>query len=164
MKKLYLSILIIVALLAVPTTALADSDSALEAGATLNGSQEVPPTGSAMSGNVDIEIENGRLKFALRVRNNTNDISAAHIHCAPPGVNGPVGVTLFGGSFTAERGLLARGRITAPNAGNGCGWASIADIAAAIQSGAAYVNVHTTVASGGVPSGEIRGNLSVGDD
>ena len=162
MKKLYLSILIIVTLLAFPATALADSE--LEAGATLNGSREVPPNGSAMRGNVEIEIENGRLKAVIRVRNNTNDIAAAHIHCAPPGVNGPVGVTLFSGSFTAERGRLVRATFTAPDVGNGCGWASIADVAAAIQSGNAYVNVHTTAASGGIPSGEIRGNLSVGDD
>jgi hypothetical protein len=162
MKKLYLSILIIIALLAFPATALADSE--LEAGATLNGSQEVPPNGSAMRGNAEIEIENGKLKAVIRVRNNTNDIFAAHIHCAPPGVNGPVGVTLFMGSFTAERGRLVRVIFTSPDAGNGCGWTSIADVAAAIQSGNAYVNVHTTAASGGIPSGEIRGNLSVGND
>ena len=162
MKKLYLSMLLIVALLAFPTTALADSG--LEFNATLTGDQEVPPVATAMRGNVDIEVENGRLRFALRVRNNTNDIFAAHIHCGPPGVAGPVGVTLFSGSFTAERGLLVRGKTTAPNAGNACGWASIDDVVAAMQSGNAYVNVHTTAASDGFPSGEIRGNLSPGDD
>lgn len=162
MKKLYLSILLIVAILAFPTTALADSQ--LEANATLTGSQEVPPNGSAMRGNADIEFENGKLKVALRVRNNTNDIFAAHIHCAPPGVNGPIGVTLFMGSFTAPSGLLVRGKFTTPDAGNACGWDSIAEVVADIQSGNAYVNVHTTAASGGIPTGEIRGNLTVGDD
>jgi CHRD domain len=162
MKRLYLGILLIVATLAFPTAVLADSE--LEANARLTGSQEVPPNGSAMTGNVDVEINTERLRFALRVRRNTNEIFAAHIHCAPPGVNGPVGVTLFMGSFTAERGLLARGPVTAPDPGNGCGWDSIADVAVAIQSGNAYVNVHTTAASGGIPSGEIRGNLIVGDD
>ena len=157
MKKLYLSILIIVTLLAFPATALADSD--LEFNANLNGRQEVPPVTTNMRGSAEIEIENGNMKVVLWVRNNTNDIFAAHIHCAPPGVNGPVGVTLFMGSFTAERGRLVRETFTAPDAGNACGWTSIADIAAAIQSGNAYVNVHTTAASGGVPSGEIRGNL-----
>jgi hypothetical protein len=161
MKRLYPSVLLVVAMLAFPTVVLADSE--LEANATLTGSQEVPPVATAMRGNVDIEI-NRNLRFALRVRNNTNEIFAAHIHCAPPGVNGPIGVLLFMGSFTAERGLLARGRITAPESPNACGWTSIADVAAAIQSGNAYVNVHTTAASGGVPSGEIRGNLVVGDD
>ena len=162
MKRFYLGVLLIVAMLAFPTVVLADS--AFEANATLTGSQEVPPTGSAMTGNVDVEIKNDRLRFALRVRRNTNDIFAAHIHCGPPGVNRPVGITLFMGSFTAERGLLARGLVTAPDPGNGCAWASIGDVAAAIQSGNAYVNVHTTAASGGFPGGEIRGDLIVGDD
>ncbi len=161
MKRLYLGVLLIVSMLAFPTVVLADS--AFEANATLTGSQEVPPVATAMTGNVDVEI-NSTLRFALRVRNNTNDVFAAHIHCAPPGVNGPIGITLFMGSFTAERGLVARGRVTAPDDPNGCGWTSIADVAAAIQSGNAYANVHTTAASGGVPSGEIRGNLVVGDD
>lgn len=160
MKKLYLSILIIVALLAFPTTALADSEREFEA--NLNGRQEVPSVATNMRGSAEIEIENGKLKVVLWVRNNTNDIFAAHIHCGPPGVNGPVGVTLFMGSFTAERGRLVRETFTAPDAVNGCGWTSIADIVAAIQNGNAYVNVHTTVASGGVPSGEIRGNLRGG--
>lgn len=156
MKKLYLSILIIVTLLAFPATALADE---LEFNTNLNGRQEVPPVTTNMRGSAEIEIENGKMKVVLWVRNNTNDIAAAHIHCAPPGVNGPVGVTLFSGSFTAERGRLVRATFTAPDVGNGCGWASIADVTAAIQSGNAYVNVHTTAASGGIPSGEIRGNL-----
>ena len=90
---------------------------------------------------------------------NTNEIFAAHIHCAPPGENGPIGVTLFMGSFTKESGRLAKGNIKTPDAGNQCGWAVMDDIVAAMQSGNAYVNVHTTAESGGVPSGEIRGNL-----
>jgi Cu/Zn superoxide dismutase len=166
MKKLSLSFLVMVALLAVPMTASADSDSDVESKASLDGSQEVPPNGSAMTGKVKIEIEDGELQFKLKVRNNTNDIFAAHIHCAPPGVNGDIGVTLFMGSFTAAKGTLAKGTITAPDPGNGCGWADIAAVAAAIQSGTAYVNVHTTPASGGIQAGEIRGNLpaDVDDD
>jgi hypothetical protein len=160
MKRLYLGVLLSVSMLAFPAVVSADSE--FEANATLTGSQEVPPVATAMRGNVDVEI-NSRLRVALRVRHNTNDIFAAHIHCAAPGVNGPVGVTLFMGSFTAERGLLTRGRFT-PDAGNACNWSSIAHVADAIQSGNAYVNVHTTAASGGTPSGEIRGNLVVGDD
>jgi hypothetical protein len=40
-------------------------------------------------------------------------------------------------------GTLAEGTITAPDAGNGCGWADLAAVLAAIGSGATYVNVHT---------------------
>ena len=141
-----------------------DDDDGLESEADLDGSQEVPAVVTAMTGEVEVEIEDGELEFELEVENNTNDIFAAHIHCAPPGVNGPVGVTLFVGSFTAAEGTLAEGTIAAPDAGNGCGWASIAAVAADIATGNTYVNVHTTPASGGVPSGEIRGNLPGDDD
>lgn len=141
-----------------------DEDDGLESEADLDGSQEVPAVVTAMTGEVEVEIEDGELEFELEVENNTNDIFAAHIHCAPPGVNGPVGVTLFVGSFTAAEGTLAEGTIAAPDAGNGCGWASIADVAADLAAGNTYVNVHTTPASGGVPSGEIRGNLPGDDD
>lgn len=99
------------------------------------------------------------MRVRLIVRNNTNDIFAAHIHCNTPGVNGPVGVTLFMGSFTARRGTLVKGFFTSPDPGNTCGWETIDDVAQAILDGNAYVNVHTTLASGGVPSGEIRGDI-----
>ncbi|HET6823375.1 MAG TPA: PQQ-dependent sugar dehydrogenase [Anaerolineales bacterium] len=135
-----------------------DGDQA-EFEARLTGNQEVPPVDTNMRGDVEIEVENNRLDVELSVRNNMNDIFAAHIHCAPPGENGPVGVTLFMGSFTKRSGMLVDANITAPDAGNECGWADIDDVVAAMESGNAYVNVHTTAESGGVPSGEIRGNL-----
>ena len=136
-----------------------EDDVDVESEADLDGSQEVPAVVTAMTGEVEVEIEDGQLEFELEVENNTHDIFASHIHCAPAGVNGPVGVTLFTGSFTAAEGTLAEGTIAAPDAGNGCGWADLADVAAAIASGDTYVNVHTTPASGGTPSGEIRGQL-----
>ena len=160
MKKLYAIILVLAALLIVTGTASAGFD--VESEADLDGSQEVPAVVTGMTGEAEVEIENGELEFELEVENNTHDIFASHIHCAPADVNGPVGVTLFTGSFTAAEGTLAEGTITAPDAGNGCGWANLADVAAAIASGDTYVNVHTTPASGGVPSGEIRGNLPGG--
>jgi hypothetical protein len=139
-------------------------DSEVEFEATLTGDQEVPPVETDMRGDAEIEFENNRLEFELRIRNNMNDIFAAHIHCAPPGENGPIGVTLFMGSFTDERGLLARGTIESADAENECGWTDVDDIIAAMESGNAYVNVHTTEESGGVPSGEIRGNLIPDDN
>jgi hypothetical protein len=158
MKKLYLYILIIAALLAFPAAASAQ-DLEFETETEMTGSQEVPPVITNMTGNAEIVIEGGRLRFRLKIRNNTNDISAAHIHCAPPGVNGPVGVLLFMGSFTDRRGVLAKGFVTDPLPENGCGWESVDDVAQAILDGNAYVNVHTTAESGGFPGGEIRGDI-----
>ena len=135
-----------------------DGDEA-EFEAALTGDQEVPPVETDMRGDVEIEVENSRLDVELSISNNMHDIFAAHIHCAPPGENGPVGVTLFMGSFTEESGMLIDRDITTPDADNACGWMDIDDVVAAMESGNAYVNVHTTAESGGVPSGEIRGDL-----
>jgi hypothetical protein len=80
-----------------------------------------------------------------------------------------VGVTLFMGSPGSGPfdGVLASGTITAPDAGNNCGWATLADVVVAMQSGNTYVNVHTNdgvdpanTGPGDFPGGEIRGQIS----
>ena len=82
-------------------------------------------------------------------------IVAAHIHCAAPGVNGPVGLNLGVEPFTSEKGEVVRSTVTDVSSAS-CGWNSADDVAAAIEMGAAYVNIHTAAN----PGGEIRGNLS----
>ena len=159
MRKLFASVLVVAVLVLLTATAVAKSSLEIEAEADLDGSQEAPAVVTDLSGEVEVEIEDGELEFELEVEDNSHDISAAHIHCAAPGLNGPVGITLFSGSFTDDDGTVAEGTILAPNVGNACGWSDLADVAADIAAGHAYVNVHTTAASGGVPSGEIRGNL-----
>jgi CHRD domain len=115
--------------------------------------------------------DDGTLSFTLIVRRISN-VVAAHIHCGAPGIAGPVGVTLFhgepgGGPF---RGVLASGTISTPDDGNKCSWTSLADVAAAVAAGNAYVNVHTNdgvdpanTGPGDFPGGEIRGQLRIED-
>lgn len=102
---------------------------------------------------------------------NIENVFAAHIHCGAAGVAGPVGVTLFMGPVGGGRvdGVLAQGVITAPDAGNGCGWTDLAMVIAALGSGDAYVNVHTSdglapadSGPGDFPAGEIRGQIKEG--
>jgi hypothetical protein len=63
-------------------------------------------------------------------------------------------------------GVLAAGSVTAPDAGNACGWATLADVVAAVEAGNAYVNAHTNdgvappnTGPGDFPGGEIRGQV-----
>lgn len=124
--------------------------------AHLNGTAEVPPVDTLAQGQVTFQFNPDRseLGYMLNVAN-IEDVVASHIHCAPEGVNGPVGVTLFGGGPTSMSGVLAEETITEPNAGNGCGWTSLEDVFDAFENGFAYVNVHTL----SNPPGEIRGQV-----
>ncbi len=125
--------------------------------AHLSGGEENPPvaTGATSQALFQLNASGTALSFKLVVANIDN-VVVAHIHCAPVGVNGPVGVTLIsGGGPGPTDGILSQGVITAPNAGNGCGWSDLAAVVAAMNSGNTYVNVHTLANL----SGEIRGQI-----
>lgn len=128
--------------------------------APLEGEQENPPVATDATGVAKLKLskDTSTLDFKLIVANIEN-VFAAHIHCGAVGVNGPVGVTLF---FTPPPnlgrvdGILAQGSITAPDPGNACGWADLAEVVTAMRSGDTYVNVHTFPEN---PGGEIRGQI-----
>jgi hypothetical protein len=137
--------------------------------ATLSGGQEVPARDTQARGVATFKLsaDGTALAFKLNVANIDN-VVAAHIHCGAVGVNGPVGVTLFVGAPGGGRvsGTLVEGTITAPDAGNGCGWTDLAAVLAAMARGATYVNVHTNdgvdppnTGPGDFPGGEIRGQV-----
>jgi CHRD domain len=137
--------------------------------ATLSGDQEVPARDTQAVGVATFKLraDGAALEFKLNVANIDN-VFAAHIHCGAVGVNGPVGVTLFMGAPAGGvvNGTLAEGTVTAPDSGNGCGWADLAAVLAAMASGATYVNVHTddgvappNTGPGDFPGGEIRGQV-----
>jgi len=137
--------------------------------ATLSGGREVPARDTQARGVATFKLraDGTALAFKLNVANIDNPFMA-HIHCGAVGVNGPIGVTLFMGAPAAGRvnGTLAEGTITAPDAGNGCGWTDLAAVLAAMGSGATYVNVHTNdgvdppnTGPGDFPGGEIRGQV-----
>jgi CHRD domain len=137
--------------------------------AKLSGDEEVPARDTRAVGVAKFKLSDDgtALDFKVNVANIEN-VVAAHIHCGAVGVNGPVGVTLFGGAPGGGRvnGTLAQGTITAPDAGNACGWTDLAAVLAAINSGDTYVNVHTNdgvpptnTGPGDFPGGEIRGQI-----
>ena len=122
--------------------------------AHLTGSQEVPPVPSRAQGQAVVKFREGLLEIKLSVTN-LDDIVAAHIHCAPEGENGPVGLSLYTDGPTSGHGILVKGSFEGPDLGNNCEWTSLHDLAADIVAGNAYVNVHTLEN----PAGAIRGQL-----
>ncbi|MGH8936840.1 MAG: choice-of-anchor L domain-containing protein [Acidimicrobiia bacterium] len=128
--------------------------------AFLDGEEETPPVATNGAGVFGASVNQDETILTFVVVNfNLANVVAAHIHCGDPGVAGPVGVTLFAGGPTSEDGILAQTSVTAPDEGNDCGWATLADVLDALRAGDTYVNVHTQAN----PGGEIRGQVQAED-
>jgi CHRD domain len=136
----------------------------------LNGDTEVPANASLATGQAifNLSPDGTSLDYRLIVANLDNPV-AAHIHIGPPGVNGPVVAFLFGpappGGGTAN-GVIAEGPITAANLVGPLTGQPFSALIDALNSGNAYVNVHTNdgvaptgTGPGDLPGGEIRGNF-----
>jgi hypothetical protein len=169
MRKTRVSLLVVLALLVFASVVSADPGESKNFVAPLSGAQEVPVRDTNARGNAVFQLsaDGSTLSYKL-IGANIENVAAAHIHCGAFGVSGPVGVTLYRGSAASGRvdGVIASGEITAPDAGNACGWTSLDDVIAALLSGNAYVNVHTNdgvaptnTGPGDFPGGEIRGQV-----
>jgi hypothetical protein len=170
-KILPVVVLIVLVMLVISSAAYASPAASQNFGARLSGAEEVPPRATDATGSAVFQLSDDgtRISYTVSVSNIEN-VVAAHIHCGAKGANGPVGVTLFMGSpgGGAISGTLAKGTITAPDSGNGCGWANLAAVVAAMNTGNTYVNVHTNdgvaptnTGPGDFPGGEIRGQVTV---
>lgn len=106
---------------------------------TLSGTQEVPPVNTSATGSGTVTV-NADMTVSARITTTGIAATAAHIHMAPAGQNGPVIVPFSksGDAWVAAPGAkLTEAQYAAYKAGN------------------AYVNVH----SAAVPSGEIRAQI-----
>ncbi len=165
MKRVRTTVLILVAFLAVSTSAYGEG-AALKFRAALSGAQEVPEVVTDTTGRIRVEFNDALsdAEFQLVVRDSVG-VTMAHFHCERPGRNGPVVIFLFPGPVTDVDGELARGTLT--NAGFlpagatvcpgliGRPVNNIAALAFAMRDGLIYANVHTVAH----PGGEIRGQL-----
>ena len=132
----------------------------------LKSRHEVPANPSKGQGQATFHLsdDGAQLEYRLIVAN-IADVTQAHIHCGSAGVNGPVVVFLYGlnPAGITTNGVLAEGTITAANVisrpnSAACpgGVSSLADVMAKIESGDAYVNVHTIARPGGEILGQFR--------
>ena len=134
------------------------------------GSDEVPARDSNGQAQAIFHLsdDGAQLEYKLNVANIEN-VVASHIHMAPVGVNGPIVAFLFGPAAPGggrTEGTLAEGTITAANLIGPLAGHPLSDLVSAIESGNAYVNVHTNDGVDGVntgpgdfPGGEIRGQI-----
>jgi hypothetical protein len=183
MKKLFGTLVILVAFLAVSSTAYGGS---LVFRADLSAEQEVreTSTGSGVfvpadivtdaTGEVEAKFDDAftRVDVVLRVQNAEN-VVAAHFHCGLPGKNGPVALGFFNPGPLVFDGEKAEGTLTnenfqqadcVPHIGRPVN--NIAALAFAMREGLIYTNVHTNdgtdppdTGPGDFPGGEIRGQM-----
>jgi len=126
------------------------------------GGEEVPSNDSRAQGQAIFQLSHDGTELSYRlIVANIQNVTMAHIHRAPAGVNGPVVVWLYPPAPPAQlipgrsQGTLATGVITAGNLVGQLAGATVADLVAEIQAGNAYVNIHTSQ----FPPGEIRGQI-----
>jgi hypothetical protein len=135
----------------------------------LDGDTEVPANASLATGQAIFKLsaDGTSLDYKLIVANLDNPV-AAHIHVGPPGVNGPVVALLFSAppAGGTANGVIAQGTITAANLTGPLLGQPFSALVEALNSGNAYVNVHTNdgvppagTGPGDLPAGEIRGNF-----
>ncbi|HEU0248875.1 MAG TPA: CHRD domain-containing protein [Gaiellaceae bacterium] len=135
-----------------------------------SGSLEVPPRATSAQGQAifHLSADASELEYEL-IASNIENVVASHIHVGVAGANGPIGVFLYGTAAPGAGrtdGVLAEGTITAANLIGPLAGMSLADLVQLMNSGGAYVNVHTNDGVGDVntgpgdfPGGEIRGDI-----
>lgn len=126
--------------------------------AKLTGKEEVPRVDTEARGKAAFTVsEDG---MTLRYRLNVSlirNVTAAHIHRGKKGENGPPVAGIFGGpkAVGLYGGPLAEGSLNEKNLIGDYQGKSMADLVQLLNSGNAYVNVHTDQH----PQGEIRGQI-----
>jgi hypothetical protein len=138
--------------------------------APLSAAQEVPANPSLARGQAIFKLSSdaSELEYRLIVANIEN-VVASHIHLGSAGENGPVVAFLFGPAAPGggkTSGVIATGTITAADLVGPLAGQPLSALVDFIESGDAYVNVHTNdgVAPvlnepGDLPGGEIRGQI-----
>jgi hypothetical protein len=145
--------------------------------ARLIGYQEVPSVSTVAGGRFEAAVHRDGKAFTYELEYSglQAPVTQAHIHFAQRAVNGPIIIWLCGttndipgipntpgpaGTQTCPQsgtitGTVMAGNVLAAPATQQLGAGEIEEAIAAMRAGAAYVNVHTAVSTGG----EIRGQL-----
>jgi hypothetical protein len=121
--------------------------------ATLNGAQQVPPTNSVATGTGTIQLtaDETAINFTGTFTGLSGPPTAAHLHNAPAGANGPIAQDANGNNIEFA-GVPAATVGTIPLQT----FAVNADFVAQLQAGNIYENIHTAA----FPNGEIRGQFA----
>jgi hypothetical protein len=130
--------------------------------ATLSGDEEVPPVTTDTTGTALLRLNKAETEIGFQLHVNDGvGIQQAHIHCGPPGVNGPIVVFLAGlnpAGYDVDGKWVSNATITDANildATTTCG-AIVSALAESMRNGQAYANVHSVDHPAGVVRGQIE--------
>ena len=155
-----LSVLMLVAVLAASPFVLGSPNRNFAT--HLIGDQQNPPVQTLAQGQAIFMLsKDGQTLHYKLIAANIENITQAHIHLGPKGVNGPIVLWLYPSAPPAVLipgrfdGVLAEGDVTAANLVGLLAGHSLSDLIDEMETGNAYVNIHTTQN----PVGEIRGQI-----
>jgi hypothetical protein len=155
MRTIHMALAILVAIVGFAGTATADELFK----ANLTGDQEVPPVTTETTGKAFLLLSEDATTIDITLFVNSGvRIQQAHIHCAAAGVNGPVIVFLAGNhsaGLDIDGKWVSNATIKNTSITNAACGATVAEIAASMRNGNAYVNVHSVANTGG----EVRGQI-----
>jgi hypothetical protein len=128
----------------------------------LSGNEEVPARDTDAQGQATFQVSDDgtSIGYKLTVANIEN-VTQAHIHLAPAGVNGGIVAWLYPAAPPSmlipgrTEGILGEGEITASSLVGSLSGQPLSALLDAMRNGGAYVNVHTSQ----FPPGEIRGQV-----
>lgn len=163
-------------LLAAHPVLATDKNEARAVGTRLSSYEEVPAVSSKGNGRFKAFIDKatGEVDYEFSYGDMQGTVTQAHIHFGQRGVNGGIAVWLCQSATNPAPAAVAAttpecaspaavftGRITAnsivgPGGAQQLGAGELAEFAAALRAGAAYVNVHTNLSPGGEVRGQIR--------
>ena len=170
--------LAIAAALAVALPAIAEDGAPLRA--TLTGYHEVPSVSSKADGEFEARVraDGNSIDYTLAWEGLQADVLMSHIHFAQKSVNGPIIVWLCGttaqpgpaGTQTCPgrsgmiKGTFTSADVLASPATQQLAAGDLAALIAAMRAGSAYVNIHSTVSTGGEMRGQITARGSSDSD
>jgi hypothetical protein len=171
MKRSYINYVLIAALFSIFSTASGqESTPKLIFRTSLSGAQEVtdPPGGVTTDTGGSVRVEFDRKLSVATIEllvDQAVGITAVHLYCALPGVNGAIVVPLHNDPNPPEQAVafglaanLGNADITPPPEGDtvcGVPLNNIASLAFAMRTGRIYANVHTTANPAGVARGQL---------
>lgn len=125
---------------------------------SLDGDQESTPvnTKAKGSGSFDLQIGGNSISYDVKFpKKKLKNVTGAHLHMGAMGMDGPIVASLFAPESSQKKVKKLTGTITADDLTGPFAGMPLDALAAEIEAGNIYMNVHTTKN----PTGEIRGQL-----